>query len=153
MDLPADSGADLPGGILILRSADRGSDRVAWDSAGWPLPGGALSGLRGAELLDAPRRLLAGARRRVSARRLHRWRGDFRSAVLWLSGTGRAGASLHPVPLALYRRPGFHVVPVGHAAAGNRLSGHLPGLVQSCGAIVPLAAVPADVSIRRGEIA
>ncbi len=117
---------------------------------------GCLEGARNARLLVYADHLLAGARRLVSQSGLHRGRGDGDRVVA--PGILKASwerlllvGSVHPVSFALHRRPGFPVVPVGFAAARNRVPGDLSRQLQIRGDAVSMAAVPADVSLRRSE--
>ena len=71
-------------------------------------------------------------------------------AVVLLCGflrADRAGLSVPPLSIAVLGRTGFSGLPMGHAAARSRLSGHLSGIVEMDGVAVPLAAVPPDVSV------
>ncbi len=75
-------------------------------------------------------------------------------AVLLLSGllagylgAACAGLLVHPLSFAMHRRSGFPVVPVGLAAAGDRVSGHLPRQLENRGVAISVAAVSPDVSV------
>src|SRR5438477_503285 len=58
---------------------------------------------------------------------------------------------LHLLCLAGARVAGFHVVPVGHAAARSRLPRHLQPLASAGAVALPLAAVPADAAVGSGQ--
>ena len=100
----------------------------------------------------APSHLLDRAQRRVFDRRMRGRRRHFAGPAGGLSWNVPAlVAAVHPVSFPLHHWTGLPVVPVGHAAARNRISGDLLRIVEGNDPPVPLAAVPADISLGRGQ--
>ena len=155
MAFPAAAGGHLSDRFCVARRTNHGIDRRSWHLAAGRVSGRCFQGARGARLLDHAHDFLAGAWRLVSQSGYDCGRGDGDRAAV-RDAEGRLGAAaadlfVRAVSVAVHRGPGFSVLPVGLAAARNRISGDLSRELQIDRAAVSLAAVPPDVSLRRGE--
>ena len=137
----------------LIRAADHGIDWRTRYPAGRPIPHGRSRYVRAGKLLDSAHTLLDRAQRYVPARSVRGRSLDFTGAAGRLSGTCRLASVVHFVPIALHHWTGLHVVSMGHVTAGSGVSRDLLRIVQADDPLVPVAAFPAGIPIRRGQTA
>src|ERR1700722_10779352 len=156
MALPAAPCPYLSDRVRLPGGPDHRFDPRSRHSAFGRISGGRFKDAGRAWLLVHAHHLLAGAWRLVLERILHRRRCNGAPAASrnpeGCLGAPAAGWLIFAVSFVQHRRPGLPVIPMGLAAARNRVPCHLSREFKTCGAAVSMAAVPADLSLRRREV-
>ena len=151
MDIFADPGRHLLHCFCIVWTAGDRSDRRARNHATRALPGRSVPKLWPARLSHDADRFLVRARGSRIASDVRGGRRNLARVNARLLRTRFARVRLRFVSVAMHRGPGVHVVSMGLPFARGRISGYLFGQLETRRVLVSMAAVPPDISLRRGE--